>query len=332
MRPAARARALLCVACLESLSFVVPRGARAQQGPAPSPAPSPAPPPAPGGTESARAEFQQGVAAFAAGEYARAIQHFEGSLALVETPAARLNLSLCLERVGRVVEARGSLARYEALARGRMPPGREEQLREARARLDAMVVRVRLRTLGAPSEVSLDGRALGESERAGDLELDPGTHRFRAAAPQATPAVVERIFQPGERAELVLAPEPLDLVTRLRVQSTVPSAEIAIDSLVLGSGAIDQRVQPGSHALAVRARGYLPYLSSMVLAPGEQANVQARLVREVPLTERPWLWIALGTVLAGAVVGVAVAADARRVLCVSGSVRADTSDGCVLTR
>lgn len=61
----------------------------------------------------AQAEFSHGERAFAAGDYSRALRHFQNAQRLAPHPSVRFNIAICLDKLGRIREA---LELYEKLA------------------------------------------------------------------------------------------------------------------------------------------------------------------------------------------------------------------------
>ncbi len=64
--------------------------------------------------ERARHEFDRGVSAYDAGDYANALVSFQAAYELTQHPNLLVNISLCQEHLGRVDEAIDGLTRYLA--------------------------------------------------------------------------------------------------------------------------------------------------------------------------------------------------------------------------
>jgi tetratricopeptide (TPR) repeat protein len=146
--------------------------------------------------EQARALSVEGVTAFEAHDYQRALDSFTRAFELAELEEIRFNVALCLERLGRYREA---TATYEAaLASNALD---EEGRARAQQRLDDIAPR--LATIAftgvAGTSVRVDDRH--ECEVPCEVRVDPGAHTWTARGETASVSA-----QPGARAEVRIEP------------------------------------------------------------------------------------------------------------------------------
>lgn len=103
--------------------------------------------------DGASAEFAAGRAAFDAGDWLTALQHFQAAFEIRPHDAVRFNLAVCFERLGRPLEA---VAQYEAAMASTVLD--EAARLQARERRDALLATVAVLLIeGQASEVVVDG-------------------------------------------------------------------------------------------------------------------------------------------------------------------------------
>ena len=226
-----------------------------------------------------------------------------------ETPAVLYNMAIAQRALGRPLDAIGSLRRYLTLAGDRIDDARRAEVNsridELRATLATVTVSVRAASEGV--SVTLDGDAFARARWGVAAPLNPGRHVFRLTGPGVQPLELVRDVAPGSTVTYDLVPEPIDVVTRLAVTASVAEAEVSVDGLLVGNGRYDARINPGRHAVEVRAREWLPYSASLDIAPGASVRVHAQLRPDVPLTRRWWFWTGVGALAVGAVTAIVFA-------------------------
>jgi tetratricopeptide (TPR) repeat protein len=132
--------------------------------------------------------------------------------------------------------------------------------------------------------------------------------RFLAALPSSTdrPAIERRVAA-LER-----------LVGRVTIASNVEGAAITIDGDAVGASPLPRPLElnPGGHAIVASKEGYRSYRGTVVVAPGSEPRVDAKLEslvqvkivevprqeKKVPVYKRWWLWTVVGAVVVGGVV------------------------------
>jgi hypothetical protein len=133
------------------------------------------------------------------------------------------------------------------------------------------------------------------------LELDPGTHVVTLTRRGFRDIVLTRELSPGERStwNLTLA----ELPSVLHVSSSVPGAQVRVDDVDVGLTPVDVTRRAGAHRVVVAQKGYVPFTQEILLGPGEESSVRARLVEErVSLVKKPLFWAGAAGVVATVVV------------------------------
>lgn len=129
----------------------------------------------------ARSEFARGLSLEAAGNWAAALEAFEGVGRVRLTPQVRFHIGRCKEHLGRMTEALGDyrVAEYEARVAD-LPElvdiGAARELLEERI----PKVVIELRGEGAVARLRLDGTELGASQLGAELAVDPGVRHVEA--------------------------------------------------------------------------------------------------------------------------------------------------------
>ena len=161
--------------------------------------------------QDARALFQQGQAAYQAGEYESAIEAWERAYAMDPRPALQYNLAQAYGRLARVEEEAAALRLYIAGALAAGTASDDSQIVSARARLSAIADRIRrtgIQLTGVPAgaHVLVDGTpnmagngeairldGLGFAGQAGSLVNNSGDNLIAA-----TSSIIARPVSLGE--------------------------------------------------------------------------------------------------------------------------------------
>jgi hypothetical protein len=161
---------------------------------------------------AAQARFDRGRALFGQDHFAEAVPEFRASLELFRSPNTRLYLGLSLQRLGRLAEAYGELARTaseagDLVATDRRYESARDLARRAVAELEPRVAQLSVRVVNPPAGVTvrigrttLDAAALGVA-----LPYDPAEVTVVAEAPGFLPSQQGVRLTPGGRASIELA-------------------------------------------------------------------------------------------------------------------------------
>ncbi len=184
--------------------------------------------------------------------------------------------------------------------------------------IDRILVHVELRVAPVGATLSVDGRPLekanattlvggtrspgpAEAAPAGKLTvvLDPGAHVFTFSRVGFADAILNKTFAPAQTDTLNV--ELSMLPATLHISSDRPGSIVTVNGSDVGPVPVDVRRPPGSYRVIVKHDGFMPYDTRVAVQPGQEANLQAALVKETPsLLSRWWFWTAAGVVVAGA--------------------------------
>jgi hypothetical protein len=180
---------------------------------------------------AAEEHFKRGVDLFTHHDPARALSEFEESFRLNPIAEVRQNLALCLNALGRYVEAAQNVELYLKEASARSTPLSAKHRADAMSLLDE--INAKLATLSIATRdgatVRVDDKAVGTTPLA-PLRLDPGPHRIDVSCEGFEDAALSVMLESGKTSaalvplstkhaaqpatSAILAPAPTPVATR----------------------------------------------------------------------------------------------------------------------
>ena len=230
----------------------------------------------------ALAAFQRGVSAADTGNYPEAIAAFSESIRLRPLAGARINLALAYRGAARTREAISTLEQLlidlQSSTRPALRQQVETELASLRTQLTRFTITVVPESAASAATVTIDGQAI-TALRPG-MELDARPQTLQVTVPGYRP--VSRVLQgrSGESAEIRIELERMEVAARLSIEPSQPQAQVILDGVLVGIGAVHREVRPGTHALELRAPGYVPYHAVLELANGSVTRVSPTLEAE----------------------------------------------------
>ena len=279
-----------------------------------------------GALDDARAEFRRGAELAKDTQWGAALTSFERSAQLRPHPWTTFNIGVCQRALGQYVRARRSFARAleERKPDADLPAGTVDDIRRFTAEIDGLVGALDVSLEPADARVAVDGQPLEPVGSEGGVPvvlagtlaagrggpapsktfrvlLDPGHHVFVLARDGFSDAVHAEDVRAGERRAVRLTLDRLP--ARISVSSTRRDAVVVVDGLDVGTAPITVLRPAGRHRVVVRKVGFDAYETDAVVAPGQHAELVAKLREERPgIFSRWWFWAAAGAVVAGATV------------------------------
>lgn len=159
-----------------------------------------------------RVLFQEGQAAYSAGDYDLALEKWQYAYELSQRAALLYNIAQAYSRLGRVSDEKAALEAFVE-AEGSPPElvsVATERLRSIESRIARTALRIEGAVVGA--EVYIDGEHVGTLPLEGPIRVPPGRHRVKAEAEGYVDAVATIIVQAGDTVPVELLFEPI--VTR----------------------------------------------------------------------------------------------------------------------
>jgi len=126
---------------------------------------------------AARAEFEQGSAAFAANSYESALTHFQEAYRLAPHPNVRLNIANCYDQLDRPIEA---LFHYELFRSEseRLAPAQRREVDTAVRRLRGRVGSIALQVTPDGALITIDGTQQRRAPVSEPVRVVAGSHRI----------------------------------------------------------------------------------------------------------------------------------------------------------
>lgn len=145
---------------------------------------------------------------------------------------------------------------------------------------------------------------------------------YVASVAQLEAALASRVRpldEPLRREVEQLLARARGFVASVRIETRPSASALLLDGQPAGPSLV---LEIGEHVIEARARGHAPERRKLSVRGGETQIIQIEFITPVApareadapprrWTKRPWLWVGLGVVVAGATVGAVVAARAR---------------------
>jgi tetratricopeptide (TPR) repeat protein len=257
--------------------------------------------------QEGRRHFQQGVALYEEGNFAGALAEFQAAYNTAPAPSILYNIGLTYRALYRYPDAISALQRYliEGAQDGQLTPQRREQLQRFIEEMKSLLAPITLVVSPRTAKVHIDGRETSLPDN-GLIELAAGSHTVEAVADGHQPQRREITVVAGEAAGLELHLVAIPRTGKVRLTASVPDTRIIIDGRERGKAPLEIELDVGGHQLEARADGYEPFRSELMLAAGQQRNLDLEL-RRPPPADRPlhrkwWFWTGLGTAVASGTV------------------------------
>ncbi|MDH5491849.1 MAG: PEGA domain-containing protein, partial [Myxococcales bacterium] len=152
--------------------------------------------------------------------------------------------------------------------------------------------------LPAPGRLSLDGAPLEP-----EASIAPGEHLLRFDPERGESSERRLVVEPGDEEVLVRFEPPAGADRATLLVRSEPGAEVLVDGASIGTGAeLSASLEPGPHAVIVRAPGRLPLHRRIRLEAGRSAALDVTLSRpseETRMGSAP-TWLFLGTLASAA--------------------------------
>lgn len=225
----------------------------------------------------AAVQLEVGRSLAAEGRCELAVPRLERSLELVDTLDVRFQLGACLHALGRNAEALEHVERFAAQVDPDEDMERAQVALRILERARGEVASLALVVEPAGALVTIDGRAvIGRGNRV--ARLDPGAHVIRAEYVGHRAIVRSLRVEAGERAlRLVQLRRETPPNAVLQIDADAPGAWARIDGRRVEVGPPGVPLEPGTHRIAIGARGRETRDRVVRLAGGERLRLDVAL-------------------------------------------------------
>ncbi len=272
----------------------------------------------------ARAEFVTATDHVKNARWGEALAAFERSAAMRPHALTTYNIAACERALGRYTRARQTLAKAieadDASGSRELPRSFAEDARRWMKEIDSILVRASVTLAPADSTLLVDGAPLVRDGNdlvaglpAGDrgvttpgvhftLVIDPGDHIVALSRVGFANTVITKNFSAGSTPELTL--DLQSLPATIRITANLAGAVVSVDDLDTGVAPVQIARPAGAYQVAVRKKGYVPYVTTVRVSPGDHPSLQANLAEETtPVYKKFWFWTLAAGVVAGVTVG-----------------------------
>ena len=247
---------------------------------------------------SAKQQFDKGMASLNDGRFSAAVEYFERSLALAPRASTAFNLAVALRGKGDAVGAVKRLKQLLAGRYGEVSAEQRERVESLLKKANREVASIALRVRGPKNTtVRLDGVVL-PAKRVQRLRVNPGVHRLTASAPDhGAPDRAVRL-RPGERRSVVLVLNRT--VDRrngtLRILSDDRRAWISVEGVRLRRKAPwVKSLKPGAYTVRVVGSD-ASTRSQVTVVAGRTVTVRLNPARSSSIFSSGWFWAGVGAV------------------------------------
>ncbi len=177
----------------------------------------------------ARAAFGEGVKAYEAGQYPRALESFQEAYRLQPHPSVRVNMANCYERMGRAPEALSHFEGFLAEVGAGAPRAQRNEVRRAIERIRKQTGEVFVRVTPSGAAITIDGQSTKTAPVLDAVRLNRGSHEFVVTKAGYEPVRRMVEVEGGGRAELrvdlvAIEPAPLTPIDASPADGTAPAA------------------------------------------------------------------------------------------------------------
>jgi hypothetical protein len=251
---------------------------------------------------------RRGDEAMVALRYEEALTFYKRAYEVNKSPALLYNMGRAFEGLADFPKALDALEEFVEKATPELKarvPKLDALVTDVRNHVATMIVSAQVQ--GA--EIRLGNKVIGTTK--------PGQTIIRVNAGPQTLSVSHKDYFPFER-QLTLAAakiETVDIVLAarseqalLKITSPVTGAAVSVDGKVAGNVPVEAPLKPGQHRIALRRDGYDPAETSVVVAAGENKEVNIPMAVHETITSKWWFWTGIGVVVvAGTIAAIIVA-------------------------
>lgn len=231
----------------------------------------------------AAAHFDRGIQFFNEQRYDAALAEFARAHELAPAHQTLYNLARVHAALGHAVEAARAYAQYLEQAGGSLPAARRAEAEEALAEQRQRIGTLRVTSSTDGATVAIDGVDVAATPLPAPIELSAGAHIVELRAPGRE--TVRRAVSIAGGAESRLEVELREEVVprgALRVSSSVPQTEIAVDGQVVGLTPLSSTLplREGRHVVRARRLGYREETRQIAIEAGAEVELSFEMRRE----------------------------------------------------
>lgn len=229
----------------------------------------------------ARLAFDRASELFANENFAGARSEFERAQELSGDPRILYNVAVCDKSLHRYARAMAALEKSLRLGGDTLPKAYASLVQDTLATLDPYVSTLTIQSSEAGAKVYVDDEEVGETPLVAPLRIDVGDHLVSLKKTGFLDEPKKVRITSGTPTELHLQLEPQQKRADVVVTSNVPSgAHVLVDGIDLGIAPFRGVLEPGKHAITVRAPGHRSETRVVEIVFGKENEQSFTLQRE----------------------------------------------------
>lgn len=217
--------------------------------------------------DEAKSLFQEGIAAFHAGDYPAALESFESSYSIRPMPKVLFNIAMCQKAMYRYTDALDTFNNFIETAKlPRRSPMYREVLSE-RSELLSKVGHITVISTPLDSQVLIDGTPIGNTPLTSGQPVDPGEHHV---------TVEKTGYRPFRRQVSIAGGTTLEIQAKLQPESGIVEIRCPHDVELLINGEQQEscpfigKLSAKSHRMTLKKPGAAPIEQAFTLRPDER--------------------------------------------------------------
>lgn len=258
------------------------------------------------GKKEAAVHYKRGVEFYKENNFSAALSEFRAAYQQAPNYEVLLNVGLCERRLFQYGRALATFNRYLIEGGDRVTDDRRAAVNQEIEQVRSLTAPIAVIVNGAPAKLLIDGEFYANTPLVELVPLGSGRHVLRAERPDEKPDEQTIEVVSGVTQAVTLTPKSLKEPVVVTIETEPAGAMATLADGAAVKTPAEVKVVPGTHELVVRAEGYTPSRSDVIVSPGEPRRVRVTLV-PVPAArvDPPKKFPVAGVVIAAA--GVALA-------------------------
>ncbi len=257
------------------------------------------------GKKEAAVHYKRGVDFYKENNFSAALAEFRAAYQQAPNYEVLLNVGLCERRLFQYGRALATFNRYLIEGGDRVTEERRASVNQEIEQVRSLTAPIAVIVNGAPAKLLIDGEFYANTPLVELVPLGSGRHVLRAERPDEQPdeQVIEVVS--GVTQAVTLTPKSLKEPVAVTIETEPVGALATLADGPAVKTPAEVKVVPGTHELVVRAEGYTPSRTDVIVSPGAPRRVKVTLVPlPVAKVDAPRKFRVAGVVLAAVGLGV----------------------------
>ncbi len=257
------------------------------------------------GKKEAAVHYKRGVDFYKENNFSAALAEFRAAYQQAPNYEVLLNVGLCERRLFQYGRALATFNRYLIEGGDRVTEERRASVNQEIEQVRSLTAPIAVIVNGAPAKLLIDGEFYANTPLVELVPLGSGRHVLRAERPDEQPdeQVIEVVS--GVTQAVTLTPKSLKEPVAVTIETEPVGALATLADGPAVKTPAEVKVVPGTHELVVRAEGYTPSRTDVIVSPGAPRRVKVTLVPlPVAKVDAPRKFLVAGVVLAAVGLGV----------------------------